>query len=74
MKIAFLLSSIGDIDLALKTIKSLEHEMGYEIAIISLTKIAQQRVESFQSPIVTTKITLPEILQSNPVLHAIVNQ
>ncbi|KTD22695.1 Uncharacterised protein [Legionella lansingensis] len=66
MRIAFFISSVGDSDLALKTIKSLEHKGdNHETFIISLTKTAQQRVEVFQSPSTVIKTTLPEILQSD---------
>ena len=61
MKIAFFTSSIGDTDLALGTVKSLENK-GHEIILISLTKTAQQRMESFHSFSVKQKVTLSEIL------------
>lgn len=65
MKIAFLVSSVGDTDLALKTIDALENNGQLETVLISLTKAAQQRVESFQSSTLVSKIALPDILQSN---------
>ena len=65
MKIAFFVSSVGDTDLALKTIQAIEHNGQHETVIISLTKSAQQRVESFQSSSLIAKIALPVILQLN---------
>ncbi|STX28839.1 Uncharacterised protein [Legionella beliardensis] len=61
--ILFLVSSIGDTDLALKTIKALEQKKSnYKTSLISLTKAATLRIENFQSASLTTKVTLPEIL------------
>jgi hypothetical protein len=65
MKVAFFVSSIGDTDLALSTIKSMENNGGYEAILISLTKVAQQRVENFQSKALVAKKTLAEIIDSN---------
>ncbi|MBA2657649.1 MAG: hypothetical protein H0U70_11830 [Tatlockia sp.] len=65
MKIAFFVSSIGDTDLALKTINALEHDVRQKTVLISLTKAAEQRVDSFQSSSLVNKISLFEILQSN---------
>ncbi len=65
MKISFFVSSLGDSDLALKNIQSLNLNGQHETVIISLTKAAQQRVESVQSSSLITKITLPDILQLN---------
>jgi hypothetical protein len=65
MKIAFFTSSVGDTDLALGTVKSLENK-GHEIILISLTKTAQQRMENFQSSAVVQKITIAEILKLTP--------
>lgn len=61
VKIAFFVSSIGDTDLALGTIRSLEKK-GHEALLISLTKAAQARVASFDSPAIIDKKSLPEIL------------
>lgn len=65
MKIVFFVSSVGDTDLALKTIQAIEHNGQHETVIISLTKSAQQRVEAFQSSSLIAKIALPGILQLN---------
>jgi hypothetical protein len=65
MKIAFFVSSVGDTDLALKTINALESKGQQKTVIISLTKVAQQRVESFQSTTLVNKISLLDLLQSN---------
>lgn len=65
MKIAFFVSSVGDTDLALKTIHALEHDVRQKTILISLTKSAQQRVDSFHSPSLINKLSLPEILQSS---------
>lgn len=62
MKVAFLISSAGDTDLALRTIQALEQLGEHEAVIISLTKTAKERTQTFQSSLVKTKITLPEIL------------
>lgn len=69
MKIAFFISSVGDTDLALKTISALEHDVQYQTALISLTKAAQQRIDSFKSPSLVTKTSLLEILQSKSDLY-----
>lgn len=66
MKIAFIVSSVGDSNLALRTINALEQTHQHEAMIISLTKAAQQSVEAFQSPLVTTKETLTGILNPAP--------
>lgn len=62
MKVAFFVSSVGDTDLALSTIKSMESKGENQALLISLTKAAQQRVESFNSTLLVDKKTLPEIL------------
>ena len=62
MKIAFFVSSIGDTDLALETIKSLEKKGEHEALLISLTKAAQQRVENVHSASLVGKHSLSEIL------------
>ncbi|KTD74959.1 hypothetical protein [Legionella waltersii] len=64
MKIAFIVNSVGDSDLALKTINALEQKGKHESVIISLTKAAQQRVENFRTKSQVSIITLPSILQS----------
>ena len=66
MRIAFFLSSIGDTDLALRTIESMEGE--HQVSIIALTKVAQQRIENFSSPLLHSKKSLPEILHLGPEL------
>lgn len=65
MKIAFFVSSLGDTDLALKTIKSIEQKGSHETILISLTQTAQLRIDNFQSSSLVTKISLPEILNDN---------
>lgn len=65
MKVAFFVSSIGDTDLALNTIQSLEQKGSHETLLISLTKAAQLRIENFQSSSLVTKKSLPEILNTN---------
>lgn len=62
MKVAFFVSSVGDTDLALSTIKAMERQGENQALLISLTKVAQQRVESFCSTSLVDKKTLPEIL------------
>lgn len=62
MNIVFFVSSVGDADLALSTIKSMESKAENQALLISLTKAAQQRVESFSSKLLVDKKTLPEIL------------
>lgn len=62
MRVAFFVSSIGDTDLALYTIKSMEQKGQYETLLISLTKTAEQRIRGFQSSSLTVKNTLSEIL------------
>lgn len=62
MKVAFFVSSLGDTDLALSTIKSMESKAENQVCLISLTKAAQQRVEGFSSTLLVDKKTLPEIL------------
>lgn len=66
MKVAFFVSSVGDTDLALSTIKSMESKGENQALLISLTKAAQQRVESFSSTLLVDKKTLPEILHLGP--------
>jgi len=65
MKIGFFISSIGDTDLALATIKSIEQKGEHEVLLISLTKTAQQRVENFHSTSLVGKNSLFEILGSD---------
>jgi hypothetical protein len=67
MKVAFFVSSVGDTDLALSTIKSMENKGENQVLLISLTKTAQQRVESFSSTLPVDKRTLPEILDLSSV-------
>jgi hypothetical protein len=66
MKVAFFVSSVGDTDLALSTIKSMESKGENQAVLISLTKAAQQRVEHFSSTLLVEKKTLPEILLLSP--------
>lgn len=61
MKVAFFISSIGDTDLALGTIKTLE-EKGHKALLISLTKAAEQRIANFNSSALIDKKSLCEIL------------
>lgn len=69
MKIAFIVSSIGDTDLALNTIKSMEQKGLHKSILISLTKTAQQRIDGFQLSPHVDKKSLPEILHLNPELY-----
>ncbi|CDZ77389.1 hypothetical protein BN59_01672 [Legionella massiliensis] len=74
MKIAFLVSSNGDAELAYKTIKVIETKPEHhEVVLIALSKVIQKSVDSFQSPLVVEKKALAEILQldseSCPELH-----
>lgn len=62
MKIAFFLSSIGDTDLALATIKSIEKKADHQVLVVALTKAAQQRVDLFQSPVLFEKKMLDELI------------
>lgn len=65
MKIAFIVSSNGDTDLALSTIKSIKQMGSHEYVLIPLTKAAQQRISSSEFP----SKSLPEILHLNPELY-----
>jgi hypothetical protein len=67
VKIAFFVSSIGDTDLALGTIRSLE-KRGHEVLLVSLTKTAQTRTASFESPAIIDKKSLSELLGLSPEL------
>ncbi|KTD55769.1 hypothetical protein Lsan_3321 [Legionella santicrucis] len=69
MKIAFIVSSIGDTDLALNTIKSMEQNSLHKSTLISLTKTAQQRIDGFKLSSHVDKKSLPEILHLNPDLY-----
>ena len=62
MRIAFFVSSIGDTDLALSTIKSMEHRGQNATLLIALTEIAEQRINNFQSSSIVLKDTLSAIL------------
>lgn len=62
MKLAFFISSAGDTDLALSSIKAIETHGKHEVLLIPLTKTAQDRIANFNSTLKTTKITLPELL------------
>lgn len=62
VKLAFFISSTGDTDLALSSIKAIAAHGKHEILLIPLTKTAQDRIASFNSTLKTTKITLPELL------------
>lgn len=66
MKVVFVVSSIGDTDLALSTIKSMESKGANQVLLIALTKTAQQRVGRFSSTLLIDKKTLPEILHLDP--------
>jgi len=66
MRIAFFLSSIGDTDLALRTIESMNGD--HQVFIIALTNVAQQRIENFSSPLLHSKRSLPELLHLGPEL------
>lgn len=66
MKVAFFVSSVGDTDLALRTIKSMENKGENQALLISLTKAAQRHVESYSSTLLVDKKTLPEILHLSP--------
>ena len=63
MVVAFFVSSVGDTDLALGTIKAMESKSVDKVLLISLTKAAQQRVGGFESTLLIDKKTLPEVLQ-----------
>ncbi|WP_367607114.1 hypothetical protein [Legionella sp. W05-934-2] len=63
MKTAFFISSVGDTDLALKTITALEKYSQHEVFIISLTNTAHQRAENYQSSLSVTQISLTKMLQ-----------
>jgi hypothetical protein len=66
-KITFIVSSIGDTDLALATVKALEvQEATHEVFCIALTKVAQDRIEKFESPLIKEKTTINEILHQEP--------
>ena len=66
MKVAFFVSSVGDTDLALSTIKSMESKGENQALLIALTAAAQQRTESFSSSSLVDKTTLSEILHLSP--------
>jgi len=48
MRAVFFVSSIGDANLALDTIKSLENS-GHQIALISLTEAVDKHIKTFSS-------------------------
>lgn len=62
MNVAFFVSSIGDTDLALKTIESMESKGTSEMLLIAVTKTAEQRISNFQSSSFVVKNSLTEIL------------
>lgn len=62
MKVAFFVSSIGDTDLALNTIKSMEQKGSDEMLLVAVTKTAEQRICNFQSSSFVLKNSLTEIL------------
>lgn len=66
MKIVFVVSSIGDTDLALGTVKSLEKKNKDEVTFIALTKTALDRIEKFNSTLPVEKKALYEILCNEP--------
>lgn len=61
MKIALFVSSVGDTDLALKTIAALKKMDIDNFVVISLTETAQQRVDVFQDCPVS-KLSIKELL------------
>ncbi len=65
MKIAFFVSSIGDTDLALGTIRALENK-GHTALLIPVTGVAQARVAGFESPAIIDKKSLSELLDLRP--------
>ncbi|KTD50850.1 hypothetical protein [Legionella quateirensis] len=69
MKVAFFISSVGDTDLALKTIKAMEQKSACETVLVSLTKTADERVNKFESPSLLKKYTLSGILNLEPGLY-----
>lgn len=64
MKVAFFVSSVGDTDLALKTITSMENKAEVETCLIALTQTAEQRITSsrVQCSSLALKTTLSDIL------------
>lgn len=67
MRIAFFVSSVGDTDLALKTIEAMQaSKQDHEVDIISLTSAAAQRVNCFNSSLLKSKVGLSDIIGSVP--------
>jgi hypothetical protein len=66
MKIVFVVSSIGDTDLALGTVKSLEKNNQDVVTFIALTKTALDRIEKFNSTLPVEKKALYQILHREP--------
>ncbi|MDF1646925.1 MAG: hypothetical protein P1U61_08120 [Legionellaceae bacterium] len=64
MKVAFFVSSVGDTDLALKTITSMENKAEVETCLIALTQTAEQRITSsrVQCSSLALKTRLSDIL------------
>ncbi|STX38676.1 Uncharacterised protein [Legionella feeleii] len=73
MKIVFVVSSVGDTNLALRTIDALS-PAGQEITLISLTKAAQQQVSSIKTPLSVKTIALPELLQLDNFVEGLLTQ
>ncbi|HHF7349302.1 TPA: hypothetical protein ACPSKE_002506 [Legionella feeleii] len=73
MKIVFVVGSVGDTNLALRTIDALS-PAGQEITLISLTKAAQQQVSSIKTPLSVKTIALPELLQLDNFVEGLLTQ
>ncbi|PJD91314.1 MAG: hypothetical protein CK423_09495 [Legionella sp.] len=70
MKTLFLVSSIGDTDLALATAKLLRKE-GHQTLCIPLTKTAEERIDKASSDLSITKVLLSDLLMFEPKLISI---
>ena len=66
MNVAFFISSVGDTDLALKTIKAMEQKTECKTVLVSLTKTADDRVSTFESTSLLQKYNLCGILNLKP--------
>ena len=63
MKLAFFISTTGDTDLALATIKALEKkDSSIQITLLTLTETAQKRLATFKSALSITQVNLYEQL------------
>ncbi|MBL7479267.1 hypothetical protein [Legionella bononiensis] len=69
MKVAFFISSAGDTDLALKTIKAMELKNECKTVLVSLTKTADERVNTFESTSLLQKYNISGILNLVPGLY-----